>query len=45
MTATETGKWVDYTYDNPQSGERETKHAWIVKRVDILVGSGWYEAG
>ena len=45
VTATETGRWVDYNYINPQSGEWETKHTWIVKRDDILIGSGWYEAG
>ena len=43
--ATETGRWVDYTYLNPQTGNQETKHTWIVKRDDILIGSGWYETG
>ncbi len=45
VTATETGKWVDYTYINPRSGDWETKHTWILKRDDILIASGWYEAG
>lgn len=45
VTATETGKWVDYVYLNPQSGQQETKHTWIVKRDDILIASGWYEGG
>ena len=45
VTATETGKWVDYTYLNPQSGNQETKHTWILKRDDILIASGWYEGG
>lgn len=45
VTATETGKWVDYTYLNPQSGDWETKHTWIVKRDDIHIASGWYETG
>lgn len=45
IAATETGKWVDYTYVNPQSGNWETKHTWIVKRDDTLIASGWYEAG
>lgn len=45
VTATETGKWVDYTYLNPQSGDWETKHTWIVKRDDIHIASGWYESG
>ncbi len=45
VTATETGKWVDYTYLNPQSGNQETKHTWILRRDDILIASGWYESG
>lgn len=45
LTATETGKWVDYVYLNPQSGEQETKHSWIVKRDNVRIGSGWYESG
>ena len=45
LTATETGKWVDYTYLNPEKGVEETKHSWIVKRDDVLIGSGWYESG
>ncbi|WP_420639830.1 cache domain-containing protein [Candidatus Poriferisocius sp.] len=44
VTATETGKWVDYHYLNPQSGGWETKHTWIVRRDDILIASGWYES-
>ena len=45
VTATETGKWVDYTYLNPQSGNQEIKHTWILKRDDILIASAWYESG
>ena len=45
VTATETGKWVDYTYLNPQSGNQETKHTWILRRDNILIASGWYESG
>lgn len=45
VTATEAGKWVDYTYLNPQSGNQETKHTWILRKDDILVASGWYESG
>ena len=44
VAATETGKWVDYTYINPQSGDWETNHTWIVKRDDVLIASGWYES-
>ncbi len=45
VTATEAGKWVDYVYLNPQSGQQETKHTWTVKRDEILIASGWYETG
>lgn len=45
VAATETGTWVEYLSRNPQSGERETKHTWVVKRDEILIASGWYESG
>lgn len=45
VAATEAGKWVDYTYLNPQSGNWETKHTWIVKRDEVHIASGWYESG
>ena len=37
------GHWVDYVFSNPQTGEEELKHAWVVRRGDYLFGSGWYE--
>ena len=43
--ATEDGAWVDYTWVNPNTGESETKHSWVVVQDDILFGSGWYEPG
>ena len=43
--ATEDGAWVDYTWVNPNTGESETKHSWVVLHDDILFGSGWYEPG
>ena len=44
-TTTETGKWVQYTSTNPLTGSPAPKHSWVVKRDDILIGSGWYESG
>ena len=38
------GHWVDYVFLNPETGQEELKHTWIVRRGDYLFGSGWYEA-
>ena len=40
---TESGLWVDYSYLNPESGEEEQKHAWVVRHDGLIFGSGWYE--
>ena len=40
---TEEGRWVRYTYLSPDSGELETKEAWVVRRDGLLFGSGWYQ--
>ena len=37
------GHWVDYVFHNPETGEEELKHTWIVRRGNYLFGSGWYE--
>ena len=37
------GHWVDYVFLNPETGQEELKHTWIVRRGDYLFGSGWYE--
>ena len=42
LTADEDGKWVSYVYNNPSTGEIESKHTWIVRVDDLLFGSGWY---
>ena len=41
--ATEEGRWVDYVFVNPTSGETEQKHTWVVKYDGLLFLSGWYE--
>ena len=42
-SVTESGQWVDYSYLNPDSGEAEQKHAWVVRHDGLIFGSGWYE--
>ena len=43
LSATEQGRWVDYVFENPETGESEQKHTWVVRHNGILFGSGWYE--
>ena len=41
--ATEEGKWVDYIFLNPVSGNQEYKHSWVVRHDGLIFGSGWYQ--
>ena len=41
--ATEEGKWVDYIFLNPASGNQEYKHAWVVRHDGLIFASGWYQ--
>ena len=41
--ATEKGRWVDYVFVNPATGEETQKHTWAVKRDGLIFASGWYE--
>ncbi|MCE2463668.1 MAG: cache domain-containing protein [Dehalococcoidia bacterium] len=43
LGATESGRWVDYVFVNPESGEDRQKHTWAVRRDGLIFGSGWYE--
>ena len=43
--ATEEGAWGDYYWVNPESGETQTKHSWVVRHNGLVFGSGWYEPG
>ena len=43
LSATGQGRWVDYVLENPETGESEQKHTWVVRHDGILFGSGWYE--
>ena len=37
--------WVSYVFLNPDSGEQEQKHTWVVRHNGLLFTAGWYEAG
>lgn len=43
LSATEEGKWVNYYFLNPETGEEQEKHSWVVLHDGLLFGSGWYE--
>ncbi len=44
LSATEEGKWVDYSYLNPaRRNQQEVKHTWVIRHDGLLFGSGWYE--
>lgn len=42
LSATEDGKWVSYVFNNPASGQIESKHTWAVRHDGLIFGSGWY---
>ena len=39
---TDEGQWVSYVFLNPETGELESKHTWIMEHDGLLFGSGWY---
>ena len=43
LSATETGRWVNYVLNNPETGDDRRKHTWAVRHDGLLFGSGWYE--
>ena len=43
LSATAEGLWVPYVFNNPATGEEQTKHSWVVRHDGVLIGSGWYE--
>ncbi len=46
LSATESGKWVSYvSSNNPTTGERSSKHSWVVRHDGLLFGSGWHSEG
>ena len=42
-STSETGRWLTYVFHNPETGEEQTKHSWVIRRNGMLFGSGWYE--
>ena len=44
LAAPEEGAWVHYMFFNPATGQGEMKHSWVVRRDNLLIGSGWYES-
>ena len=45
LAADENGRWVNYVFLNPATGEQETKHTWAVRRDGLIFASGWYSPG
>ena len=43
LEADETGRWVSYVFLNPETGEEQMKHSWVVRKDGLIFGSGWYE--
>ncbi len=43
--AVEDRGWVSYVFLNPDSGEQEQKHTWVVRHNGLLFSAGWYEPG
>ena len=43
LEVTEAGRWVDYVFVNPATGEEGIKHYWVVRHDGLVIGSGWYE--
>ncbi len=43
--ADEDGEWFSYSFVNPETGQAEAKHSWMVELDGLTFGSGWYERG
>ena len=43
LSAGEDGKWVQYTFRDPSSGEERQKHTWAVLHDGYIFASGWYD--
>ena len=43
LAATDEGHWVSYVFVNPETGQEQRKHTWVVRHGGLLFGSGWYE--
>ena len=43
LEVTEAGRWVDYVFVNPATGDEGIKHSWVMRHDGLIIGSGWYE--
>lgn len=43
LTAPEEGRWVDYHFTHPATGQPEQKHTWAVRHDGHVFLSGWYD--
>lgn len=43
VAAGEEGRWVTYVFTNPETGQHQRKHSWVVRHDGHLFGSGWYD--
>lgn len=41
--ATGIGRWVDYLWPNPESGNEEQKRTWAIRHDGYLFGTGYYQ--
>ena len=41
--ATESGIWIEYLWNNPETGEDELKRTWAIRHNGYIFGSGYYE--
>ena len=43
VAATADGRWVDYYFDHPETGQPAQKHSWVVHHDGLFFASGWYD--
>ena len=43
LSATDTGKWVSYWFNNPDTNQEQQKRTWVVRNGDLIFGAGYYE--
>ena len=43
LTTTEEGRWVDYHFTHPATGQPEQKHTWAIRHDGHVFLSGWYD--
>ena len=41
--ASAAGVWVNYHFENPQTGQDTLKRSWVVRHDGLYFGSGWWE--